>query len=495
MSATRQGRDPDVRPLGDAGRDGHHDQRVRLGTMVTPLPRRRRGSWRWRRSRSTTSRAGVPSSAWAQATRRRRAFSRRGDDDQRRPPGCSTRDSTWWPRSWRARRCRTPGRTTASTVSSCSDLAPAAAYADLLGGDWLIPGVRRRHAPLRRLLPLQGHPGRRARPAGDRGGRSRDARQRTRRRGSTSASEASCGDPIGARSDQLARRGGITWCASGWRRATRRRAPGRGQGAAAHLSRCRLVRGGGSVPFRTLHRDGQAACSRLPRRRPSARATATSAPSISSSACCALQTGWRPGSWPRWVSSWPPSERPSPGCWGEASGDRQADHTHVTGQEGDRARGRGGAPGRRRPRCTTHLLLGLLVEGEGLGAHALRDLGVTADGVREHARRLEEEGLTEPATPAAETGGRRSSRPVTELVAGDDERCGRGLVSAAVIADRSAPLAAASRPAEQLSGVAVALKALEQVASRPPPASTSVIPATSSVTGGWSACRQSRGRV
>ena len=44
---------------------------------------------------------------------------------------------------------------------------------------------------------------------------------------------------------------------------------------------------------------------------------------------------------------------------------------------------------------TEHLLLGLLIEGEGIGAHVLEDLGVTLDRVRAQVTRLLRTGSTE----------------------------------------------------------------------------------------------------
>src|SRR5438874_7471439 len=62
---------------------------------------------------------------------------------------------------------------------------------------------------------------------------------------------------------------------------------------------------------------------------------------------------------------------------------------------------------------TEHLLLGLLIEGEGIAAHVLNDLGVTLDKVRPEVERLlgevgEEE--TSPA-PTGATAGARESAP------------------------------------------------------------------------------------
>jgi len=48
---------------------------------------------------------------------------------------------------------------------------------------------------------------------------------------------------------------------------------------------------------------------------------------------------------------------------------------------------------------TQHLLLGLLIEGEGIAAHVLKDLGVTVDRVREAIGRLSAEGVREGEAP------------------------------------------------------------------------------------------------
>ena len=50
---------------------------------------------------------------------------------------------------------------------------------------------------------------------------------------------------------------------------------------------------------------------------------------------------------------------------------------------------------------TEHLLLGLLVEGEGIAAHVLRDAGVTAEDVRERLRREPGSGATPSRTRSA----------------------------------------------------------------------------------------------
>ena len=41
---------------------------------------------------------------------------------------------------------------------------------------------------------------------------------------------------------------------------------------------------------------------------------------------------------------------------------------------------------------TEHLLLGILIEGEGVAAHALRESGVTEQTVRDELERLVDEG-------------------------------------------------------------------------------------------------------
>lgn len=60
---------------------------------------------------------------------------------------------------------------------------------------------------------------------------------------------------------------------------------------------------------------------------------------------------------------------------------------------------------------TEHLLLGMLIEGEGIGARVLNDLGVTVDTARAETERLlkepslaEDETPVAPTTPAVETG-------------------------------------------------------------------------------------------
>jgi ATP-dependent Clp protease ATP-binding subunit ClpC len=46
---------------------------------------------------------------------------------------------------------------------------------------------------------------------------------------------------------------------------------------------------------------------------------------------------------------------------------------------------------------TEHLLLGILIEGEGVAAHALRESGVTEQTVRDELERLVDEGSEEPS--------------------------------------------------------------------------------------------------
>ena len=48
---------------------------------------------------------------------------------------------------------------------------------------------------------------------------------------------------------------------------------------------------------------------------------------------------------------------------------------------------------------TQHLLLGLMIEGEGIAAHVLKDQGVTVSGVREAIDRLSAEGVREQEAP------------------------------------------------------------------------------------------------
>ncbi len=50
---------------------------------------------------------------------------------------------------------------------------------------------------------------------------------------------------------------------------------------------------------------------------------------------------------------------------------------------------------------TEHLLLGLLIEGEGVAAKVLDDMGVTIDRAREEVERLLREGASEPVGPAS----------------------------------------------------------------------------------------------
>jgi len=61
---------------------------------------------------------------------------------------------------------------------------------------------------------------------------------------------------------------------------------------------------------------------------------------------------------------------------------------------------------------TEHLLLGLLIEGEGVAAHVLIDLGVTEAGARAEIQRLLHEGAVEPTQrTAASTAGRPPMQP------------------------------------------------------------------------------------
>jgi len=53
---------------------------------------------------------------------------------------------------------------------------------------------------------------------------------------------------------------------------------------------------------------------------------------------------------------------------------------------------------------TEHLLLGLLIEGEGIAAHVLHDLGADLDGVRAEMARISQETPPETATGEAEAG-------------------------------------------------------------------------------------------
>jgi ATP-dependent Clp protease ATP-binding subunit ClpA len=103
-----------------------------------------------------------------------------------------------------------------------------------------------------------------------------------------------------------------------------------------------------------------------------------------------------------------------------------------------------------------HVLLGLLVEGEGVGAHVLQDLGVTIDRVRERARELEEDGVTEPVHPGGESGVQRLSQPVDELVAGMTE-----LEAVEALARLLERLSAAGPPPEELLQLAGAVRRAE----------------------------------
>ena len=64
---------------------------------------------------------------------------------------------------------------------------------------------------------------------------------------------------------------------------------------------------------------------------------------------------------------------------------------------------------------TEHLLLGLLIEGEGVAAKVLDGLGVTLERTREEIGRLLEEGKAEPAMPPGERRGRPAS-PAPEVM-------------------------------------------------------------------------------
>ena len=55
---------------------------------------------------------------------------------------------------------------------------------------------------------------------------------------------------------------------------------------------------------------------------------------------------------------------------------------------------------------TEHLLLGLLIEGEGIAAHVLHDLGADLEGVRAEIERISHE--TPPDSPAGDPGARRA---------------------------------------------------------------------------------------
>jgi ATP-dependent Clp protease ATP-binding subunit ClpC len=69
---------------------------------------------------------------------------------------------------------------------------------------------------------------------------------------------------------------------------------------------------------------------------------------------------------------------------------------------------------------TEHLLLGLLVEGEGLGARVLGELGITLEGTRAEIERLLQAGRREelqPTAPASRApGGPRSSPQVADIL-------------------------------------------------------------------------------
>ncbi|MBJ7602511.1 MAG: hypothetical protein JF888_04860 [Candidatus Dormibacteraeota bacterium] len=65
-----------------------------------------------------------------------------------------------------------------------------------------------------------------------------------------------------------------------------------------------------------------------------------------------------------------------------------ADQPHVAGQEGDRDLGREASRMGHNYVGTEHLLLGLLIEGEGIAAHVLADLGASLDKVRAETKRL-----------------------------------------------------------------------------------------------------------
>ena len=72
---------------------------------------------------------------------------------------------------------------------------------------------------------------------------------------------------------------------------------------------------------------------------------------------------------------------------------------------------------------TEHLLLGLLIEGDGIGAHVLVDSGLTLDAVRAAATELRESGLVESRTqprisPSDQVAARVFERRVSAVVAG-----------------------------------------------------------------------------
>ena len=74
---------------------------------------------------------------------------------------------------------------------------------------------------------------------------------------------------------------------------------------------------------------------------------------------------------------------------------------------------------------TEHLLLGLLIEGEGIAAHILFESGLTLDAVREAAMQLRKSGIVEssapgppPATPSGQAAASVVERRVSAIIAG-----------------------------------------------------------------------------